>query len=147
MALVNGAMGDKMLMLNRTKRAALAAVIGITLCITSANAVAQETIIRCGASVGHGYYLEGGVVEGDSAGWQEEGESPSDRMELKLLSDGSYYILYSFNNELNSVQQSGADVDAIFVFEDRIVLLARYPLGGVETLSVIKVFWTEGRLI
>ena len=63
MALVNGAMGDKMLMLNRAKRAALAAVIGVTLCVTSANSVAQETIIRCGASVGHGYYLEGGSLK------------------------------------------------------------------------------------
>lgn len=63
MVLVNGAMGDKMLMLNRVKRAALAAVIGITMCITSVNAVAQETIIRCGASDGHGYFLEGGLIQ------------------------------------------------------------------------------------
>ena len=147
MALVNGAMGDNMLMLNRAKRATLAAVIGFSLCITSANSVAQETIIRCGASVGHGYYLEGGVIEGDSAGWVEEREDSSDKMELKLLSDGSYDILYSFNNELNSVQQSGADVDAIFVIEDRIVLIARYPLGGVETylfsLKNREVIWSQ----
>ncbi len=147
MVLVNGAMGDKMLMLYRTNRFVLAAVIGVTLCITSANSVAQETIIRCGASVGHGYYLEGGVIEGDSAGWVEEGESPSDRMELKLLSDGSYDILYSFNDELNSVQQSGGDVDAIFVTEDTIMFIVRYPLGGVETylfsLKNREVIWTD----
>ncbi len=66
---------------------------------------------------------------------------------LKLLSDGSYDILYSFNNELNSVQQSGADVDAIFVIEDRIILIVRYPLGGVETylfsLKNREVIWTD----
>ena len=147
MALVNGAVEEKMHLLNMNKRTALAAVIGVTLCIISANSVAQETIIRCGASVGHGYYLEGGIIEGDGAGWHEEWESTSDKMELKLLNDGSYDILYSFNDELNSVQQSGGDVDAIFVTEDRIMLIVRYPSGGVETylfsLKNREVIWTD----
>ena len=51
------------------------------------------------------------------------------------------------NDELNSVQQSGADVDAIFVIEDRIVLVARYPSGGVETylfsLKNREVIWSQ----
>ena len=48
MAIVNGAVEEKMHLLNMNKRTALAAVIGVTLCIISANSVAQETIIRCG---------------------------------------------------------------------------------------------------
>lgn len=147
MVLVNGAMGDKMLMLNRVKRAALAAVIGITMCITSVNAVAQETIIRCGASDGHGYFLEGGLIQDNDAGWNKDRDEPSAKMELKVLDDGSYDILYSDQIGLHSVQQSGGDVVARFVTEDTIVLVALYPLGSVETylfsLKNREVIWTD----
>ena len=54
-------------------------------------------------------------------------------MELKVLTDGSYDIHYSDTTGLHSVQQSGADVYAIFVTEDTILLVAIYPLGAVET--------------
>lgn len=147
MALVSGAMGDEMLMLNRTKRVTLAAVIGFSLCITSANAVAQELILRCGASERYIYNLEGRVIEGDNSGYHEWRSYPPREMFLKLLYDGSYDILYS-DEEIgtHSLQQEGADIDALFVSEDTIFLIARYPLVSINTylfsLKNKEVIWT-----
>ncbi len=134
MALVNGSMEDEIVMLYRPKRATLAAIIGFTLCITSANSVAQELIIRCGASERYIYNLEGRVIEGDNAGWHEWRSYPPREMSLKLLYDGSYDILYS-DEEIgtHSLQQEGADIDALFVSEDTIFLIARYPLVSINT--------------
>ena len=82
-----------------------------------------------------------------SAGWNKDRDEPSAKMELKILDDGSYDILYSDQIGLHSVQQSGGDVVARFVTEDTIVLVALYPLGSVETylfsLKNREVIWTD----
>lgn len=134
-------------MLNMTKRTALAVVIGFSLCLPSAYAVAQQLILRCGASERYMYNLEGRDIEGDSAGYHEWRSYPPREMYLKLLYDGSYDILYS-DEEIgtHSLQQEGAVIDALFVSEDIIFLIARYPLVSINTylfsLKNKEVIWT-----
>ena len=134
-------------MQNRAKRATLSAVIGFSLCLPSAYAVAQQLILRCGASERYIYNLEGRDIEGDSAGYHEWRSYPSREMYLKLLYDGSYDILYS-DEEIgtHSLQQEGADIDALFVSEDTIFLIARWPFASLYTylfsLKNREVIWT-----
>jgi len=64
---------------------------------TSAATSEPELIATCGASKGYSYYVEGGLIPKESAGYQEDGIS---RGSIQLLLDG---------NEADIVQIDGTD--------------------------------------
>jgi hypothetical protein len=104
----------------------------------------SEVLRTCGASSGWAYYLAGGVVQQDDAGWQEDGISNGGVM---LLRDGENWdIVYTDATGSRSARADGGRVVMLTENTSGVVVLVAYPTVQETYLfsaTRSEVVWTQ----
>ena len=88
------------------------------------SADATEVIASCGYSIGYAYFIAGGFVPTDQAGWRKEDVSS----QLLLVRKGSDYdVLKITGSRMTTAASQGAKISVLAQRPDAIILVAVYP--------------------
>lgn len=105
-----------------------------TLLLTSpGSALAQSksgptVIVTCGASAGHAYFHESGLIQSNEKGWTEDAVGEGSFI---VQNDGENFdLIYRDQLGLNSATDNGAVILPAHVDDSSIVLVVIYPSNG-----------------
>ena len=88
-------------------------------------------LMECGASDGYSYFIEGGIVPSDKAGWTSDGVASG---RISLVQNGQDFDIMTTDatGGTYSYKADGAKIIPISVTPDEWAILAAFPLGVVE---------------
>jgi hypothetical protein len=107
--------------------------IALALGLACAPMAAQaDSVIKCGGSFGYSYYMEGGIVAADGAGWSEDQISKGQI--IFLMKGKKPQLLVGDAVGTRDIESDGAQLLVTQANGTTIVVLAVYPLA-VETYA------------
>lgn len=119
----------------RGVRSAVLAIL--LLAVASPAAAAARTLAVCGEQSGHAYYIEGGVVTADDAGWQRD-KIGGGRTTLSLAENGEADLI--FTDSTGGVFSARAEGGSVLLLRQSMIDIAAivaYP-AVVEVYQFIQ---------
>jgi hypothetical protein len=105
---------------------------GILLASGIATQAHSQVLTQCGASYGYAYYLPGGYVPTDKAGWTEDSISPGS-LSLSVINGEADLVFHDATGKARSSRSEGASIQILEASESgSIIVISSYPGGAFE---------------